>query len=69
MEEGIERIVKGCDCMKIEYGKERIYLIPENEKDKEQLEAAVPEASKAFCFYTMDAGAEGNETGLVITHG
>ena len=54
--------------MKVEYGKGRIYLIPENEKDERQLETTVPYIRDSLLFYTYDAGKEGNEFALVITH-
>ena len=54
--------------MKVEYGKERIYLIPENEEDERMLRIVVPYAGEVFCWFTFDAGKEGNESALVITH-
>jgi uncharacterized membrane protein len=61
-------IFREVKTMKVEYEKDRIYLLPENEKDKQQLKQAVPLASNTFCFYTFDAGKEGNKQALVITH-
>lgn len=54
--------------MKIEYGRERIYLIPENDADRAQLERTLPNTSEVLAFYTYDAGESGCEEGLVITH-
>lgn len=54
--------------MKVDFGNERITLIPENEEDWKQLHAAVPVASRVLCWYTMDAGPTGSEHGFVISH-
>jgi len=54
--------------VKVEYGRERIYLIPENDEDRAQLERTLPDVSEAMLFYTYDAGESGCEEGLVITH-
>ena len=53
--------------MKLQYKKNRIYIIPENEDDVDILKSVVPKASEVLCFYTTDAGTEGNERGLVVT--
>ena len=53
--------------MKVEYSESRIYLIPENEEDEEQLSKVVPDVTESFLFYTYDAGKKGNEFALVIT--
>lgn len=54
--------------MKIHFGKTRITLIPENKEDGVQLEKTLPTASDVLAFYTYDAGDNGAQYGLVITH-
>ena len=54
--------------MRVEYEKGRIYLIPENMTDEHQLETTIPNVRNSLLFYTYDAGKEGNEFALVITH-